>query len=196
MSTDNSTEEVSWYRQEWPKWAVPAGAAILGSVLTILAQQLFLPRTAAIEQKASLRKEIIKEQYSHILKIKRFAKIGSRAHTKVFVRRYVDPDGNIIGTSEEGPEYFLPAVADNDSLRREWRALAKEIKSRKNLIEPEVYEEFKGVIDFTKEKPLPDTNTVSGIEDSPYSDPEKVATFTALHEYLLTKVNKMTGFKK
>jgi hypothetical protein len=196
MEDSDSPKELKWYQQEWLKWAAPAGAAILGSVLTILVQQIFLSRSAAIEQKSALRKEVIKEQYSHILKIKRFANIGSNSNTVVFLQTYVSPNGDIIGESEQGPDYFLPAVAHDQGLRNEWRKLAAEIENRKSLIEPDVYEEFDQIMNFVEKNPLPDTSTVSKIEKSPYSEPDKVATFTSLHEYLLTKVDAMTGFEE
>lgn len=195
MANNDPASETRWYQQEWLKWAVPAGAAILGSVVTILVQQLFLPRTTTIKQKAALKKEIIKSQYPHILKIKRFANIGSKSYRTVFVRRYVNPEGNVIGEAEKGPEYFLPAVAHDQILRHEWHTLAEKIKDRKYLIDPGLYNEFNRIMKFVENNPLPDTATVRAIEQSAYSNPDKVATFTSLHEYLLTKANEMTGFE-
>lgn len=179
----------------WRKLGVNVLLVVLGSVATILIQQLFLPRTVDIRSEAELRNEIISEQYPSLLKVKRFAALGSDAASVVFIRRYVGPDSSILGTAEKGPSYFLPRVVHEREARKDWERLVSEIRRMNDQIEPKVYKIYKRIYQYTRKYPLPDTGSLKAIRNSAYSDSNTTATFISLHEDLRARINTVVGFQ-
>lgn len=174
------------------KWLGPATIGLIGVFVGVFLNQAFLERTSEVEQRAQLRREIIQSQLPYLQKIRRFAEIGGTVSWVVFKNRFYDPQsGEVIAVDKQGIQVFAPLIAYDTTMHKEWIRLGDEIVASRDVINPEVYGVMERVLEFTTDHPMPAEGGLAAIEISDYSNPDVVATWISLNEYLSLKVERL-----
>ena len=188
------------------RWlGLPILGAVLGSVITIMLQQYFFKPNKEVELGMTLRKELVKEQYSLYNKLKFWTELNSYTTFDMFLDDTIRiPKKNADGIWEDveviqGPgthtgcncEYL--ALVFDSSLIKKSNEIAEELYANQFNIDGNIFSNFDYLARYKKDNPFPSYPTLSQLQKNGWAQSRSLNEWVNANRKLGKKVSAFMG---
>jgi hypothetical protein len=178
-------------------WAALIGLPVVGAVIALLVQQYFFPYNVKLQQKAELKRELVKEQYPNLQKAKRLARLGLSITEVVFQTSYVDSrTKRRISRDTTIGMVRIPSVAHDLSARKEWTRLLNETKDAGYLLDQRVLQVIVELEELVKRTPWPKSKEFEDYQKSQWAMPNFIDHWISVNQRLDQEVDQVFSLEE
>lgn len=183
--------------QKTRSWAAWIGLPVVGAVIALLVQQYFFPYNVKLQQKAELKRELVKEQYPNLQKAKRLARLGLSITEVVFQTTYVDSrTKRPISRDTTVGTIRIPSVAHDLSARKEWTRLLNETRGAGDVLDQRIFQVIVELGELVKRTPWPKSKEFEDYDKSQWVRPDVIDRWLSLNQRLDQEIDQVLSLEE